>query len=136
MLYGPNTNNGSIITMIEYQVDHVLRQIQRIAREDLAWIDVSPRAMERYNDEIQRRARGVDALAGAAAPATTARRAAASSRSGRARCRRWSSALASLDEDAYEAARAGLTQAPAANSKSSSIALEAALRRAAAPAGG
>ena len=24
MLYGPNTNNGSILTMIEYQVEHVL----------------------------------------------------------------------------------------------------------------
>ena len=42
MLYGPNTNSDSIITMIEYQADHVLRQIQRIAREGLAWIDVKP----------------------------------------------------------------------------------------------
>ena len=34
MLYGPNTNADSIITMIEYQVDHVLRQIQRIAKRE------------------------------------------------------------------------------------------------------
>jgi cation diffusion facilitator CzcD-associated flavoprotein CzcO len=54
MLYGPNTNADSIITMIEYQADHVLRQIQRIAREDLAWIDVKPAAMAAYNAEIQR----------------------------------------------------------------------------------
>jgi cation diffusion facilitator CzcD-associated flavoprotein CzcO len=54
MLYGPNTNADSIITMIEYQVDHVLRQIQRIAREGLAWIDVKPGAMAAYNAEIQR----------------------------------------------------------------------------------
>jgi len=54
MLYGPNTNADSIITMIEYQVDHVLRQIQRIAAEDLAWIDVRPGPMAAYNDEIQR----------------------------------------------------------------------------------
>ena len=40
--------------MIEYQADHVLRQIQRIAREGLAWIDVKPAAMAAYNDEIQR----------------------------------------------------------------------------------
>ena len=54
MLYGPNTNADSIVTMIEYQVDHVLRQIQRIASEDLAWIDVKPGPMAEYNDEIQR----------------------------------------------------------------------------------
>ena len=54
MLYGPNTNADSIITMIEYQVDHVLRQIQRIAGENLAWIDVKPEPMARYNEEIQR----------------------------------------------------------------------------------
>jgi cation diffusion facilitator CzcD-associated flavoprotein CzcO len=54
MLYGPNTNSDSIITMIEYQADHVLRQIERIAREDLAWIDVKPQPMAAYNAEIQR----------------------------------------------------------------------------------
>jgi cation diffusion facilitator CzcD-associated flavoprotein CzcO len=53
MLYGPNTNNGSILTMIESQVDYALRQIQRIASEGLAWIDVRPEPMERYNDEVQ-----------------------------------------------------------------------------------
>ncbi len=53
MLYGPNTNNGSILTMIESQVDYALRQIQRIASEDLAWIDVRPEPMERYNEEVQ-----------------------------------------------------------------------------------
>jgi hypothetical protein len=53
MLYGPNTNNGSILTMIESQVDYALRQIQRIASEGLAWIDVRPVPMERYNDEVQ-----------------------------------------------------------------------------------
>jgi len=54
MLYGPNTNADSIITMIEYQVDHVLRQIQRIADENLAWLDVKPAPMAEYNDQIQR----------------------------------------------------------------------------------
>jgi cation diffusion facilitator CzcD-associated flavoprotein CzcO len=53
MLYGPNTNADSIITLIEYQVDHVLRQIQRIERERLAWIDVRPGPMHAYNEEIQ-----------------------------------------------------------------------------------
>ena len=54
MIYGPNTNNGSILTMIESQVDYALRQIQRLANEGLAWIDVRPEPMERYNEEIQR----------------------------------------------------------------------------------
>ena len=54
MLYGPNTNNGSILSMIESQVDYALRQIRRIAGESLAWIDVRPEPMERYNDEVQR----------------------------------------------------------------------------------
>jgi cyclohexanone monooxygenase len=55
MLYGPNTNSDSIVTMIEYQADHVLRQIQRIAREGLAWIDVKPAAMDAWNAELDRR---------------------------------------------------------------------------------
>jgi cation diffusion facilitator CzcD-associated flavoprotein CzcO len=58
MLYGPNTNADSIITMIEYQVDHVLRQLQRIEHEDLAWIDVRPDAEKAYNEEIQRELAG------------------------------------------------------------------------------
>ena len=59
MLYGPNTNNGSLITMIESQVDYALACIQRIADEQLAWIDVRPEPMERYNEEVQRAIDGV-----------------------------------------------------------------------------
>jgi cation diffusion facilitator CzcD-associated flavoprotein CzcO len=59
MLYGPNTNNGSILTMIEYQADHALTQIQRIANERLAWLDVRPEPMERYNEELQKAIEGV-----------------------------------------------------------------------------
>jgi len=61
MLYGPNTNNGSILSMIEYQVDYSLRQIQRLAAKDLSWIDVRPDAMGEYNDRIQSAIRGVKA---------------------------------------------------------------------------
>jgi cation diffusion facilitator CzcD-associated flavoprotein CzcO len=60
MLYGPNTNSDSILTMIEYQADHVLRQIQRIEREGLAWIDVRPAAMAAYNAEIQHELAGFE----------------------------------------------------------------------------
>jgi len=38
--------------MIECQVDYALRQIQRIERDELAWIDVRPEVMARYNAGI------------------------------------------------------------------------------------
>jgi cation diffusion facilitator CzcD-associated flavoprotein CzcO len=59
MLYGPNTNNGSILTMIEYQVEHVLAQVQRLVDERLAWVDVRPEPQARFNEEVQRAIAGV-----------------------------------------------------------------------------
>ena len=59
MLYGPNTNNGSILTMIEYQVEHVLQHLERLRRDDLAWVDVRRDAMEQHNAEVQRGMNGV-----------------------------------------------------------------------------
>jgi cation diffusion facilitator CzcD-associated flavoprotein CzcO len=59
MLYGPNTNNGSILTMIEYQTDYVIGWLTRMVGEGLAWIDVRPEPMERYNDELQEGIAGV-----------------------------------------------------------------------------
>lgn len=53
MLYGPNTNNGSILSMIEAQVEYVLRQLGRLVDEDLAWLDVQPEPQARFNEEIQ-----------------------------------------------------------------------------------
>ncbi|HEV8298783.1 MAG TPA: NAD(P)/FAD-dependent oxidoreductase [Acidimicrobiales bacterium] len=53
MLYGPNTNNGSILFMLECQVSYVLRQLERMEAEGLAWIDVRPEVMDRYNDALQ-----------------------------------------------------------------------------------
>jgi cation diffusion facilitator CzcD-associated flavoprotein CzcO len=53
MLYGPNTNNGSILFMIECQVAYALRQIARLDGEHLAWIDVRPEVMKAYDEEIQ-----------------------------------------------------------------------------------
>ena len=35
MLYGPNTNTGSILTMLEMQADYVLDKLARMEREDL-----------------------------------------------------------------------------------------------------
>ena len=53
MLYGPNTNNGSILTMIEAQVDHIIAHLRRMSSDSIAWIDVKTRTMARYNDEVQ-----------------------------------------------------------------------------------
>ena len=53
MLYGPNTNNGSILEMIEHQTRHVLLHVERITREGLSWVDVKPEAQDAYNEKIQ-----------------------------------------------------------------------------------
>ncbi len=58
-LYGPNTNNGSIITMIEFQVDHVVELVKRLADERLAWLEVRKDAMDAYNAELQKAIEGV-----------------------------------------------------------------------------
>lgn len=63
MLYGPNTNNGSIIFMLERQVDYILRHIQRLEQERLAWMDVRADVMSRYNVAMQDAIRGVDVWA-------------------------------------------------------------------------
>jgi cation diffusion facilitator CzcD-associated flavoprotein CzcO len=53
MLYGPNTNIGSVIYMIEAQVEYIVRQIGRLERERLAAIEVTPNAQEHYNRRVQ-----------------------------------------------------------------------------------
>jgi len=53
MLYGPNTNNGSLLYMLELQVDYALRQMHRLEEERLAWLDVRPEVMARYNEGLQ-----------------------------------------------------------------------------------
>ena len=58
-LYGPNTNKGSILFMIECQVAYIMRQLGRMASEDLAWMDVRPEVMDAYNEEIQRDANAI-----------------------------------------------------------------------------
>jgi cation diffusion facilitator CzcD-associated flavoprotein CzcO len=53
MLYGPNTNNGSIITMLEHAADFVVRQVTLLDEAGLAWIDVKREVMEVFNVELQ-----------------------------------------------------------------------------------
>jgi cation diffusion facilitator CzcD-associated flavoprotein CzcO len=54
MLYGPNTNNGSIIYMIECQVHYVMQMLEAMDAHDLAWVDVKRDVMDDYNDAVQR----------------------------------------------------------------------------------
>jgi cation diffusion facilitator CzcD-associated flavoprotein CzcO len=102
MLYGPNTNADSILSMLEYQADHVLRQIQRIQREGLAWIEVKAGPMAAWNQEIQRELAAIAMWQGGCTDYYRAP-------SGRI-VTQWprsmpalEQALASLDEDCYQA---------------------------------
>ncbi len=63
MLYGPNTNNGSIISMLEIQIDYVLKQIKRLEREQLAFIDLRAQVERDYNDAMQKEIKAVDVWA-------------------------------------------------------------------------
>ena len=60
MLYGPNTNNGSILYMIESQVGYLMRQLERMKTEKLAWMDVRSDTQDRYNEALQRDIDGVE----------------------------------------------------------------------------
>jgi cation diffusion facilitator CzcD-associated flavoprotein CzcO len=54
MLYGPNTNHGSIIFMIECQVAYVVRMLSRMRDQAIAAVDVRPEVMAAYNEQLQR----------------------------------------------------------------------------------
>ncbi len=60
MLYGPNTNNGSIIFMIECQVDYVMQVLEQMDERDLAWVDVRGDVMDEYNAALQDDLAGVE----------------------------------------------------------------------------
>jgi cyclohexanone monooxygenase len=54
MLYGPNTNNGSIITMIEAQVEYVIDHLRWMVEGHARAVDVKPETMRDYNRDLQR----------------------------------------------------------------------------------
>jgi len=54
MLYGPNINMGSLITMIEWQTEHIAKHVVHIADEDLAWVDVKSEPHAAYQEKIQK----------------------------------------------------------------------------------
>jgi cation diffusion facilitator CzcD-associated flavoprotein CzcO len=53
MLYGPNTNGGSFITMLEMQADYALRKIKDVLDGNSGWIDVQADAQADYNKRLQ-----------------------------------------------------------------------------------
>jgi cation diffusion facilitator CzcD-associated flavoprotein CzcO len=59
MLYGPNTNNGSLITMLEMEVAYSVRHIRRLFDEGLAWLDVRADAETEYNEGLQQAIDGI-----------------------------------------------------------------------------
>ena len=62
-LYGPNTNKGSILFMLECQAGYIVRQLARLDVEQLDWLDVRVQAMADYNEGIQRDANAVSVWA-------------------------------------------------------------------------
>jgi cyclohexanone monooxygenase len=62
MLYGPNTNQGSILLMLEHEVDYIVRKLEHMRDNDLAWLDVRREAMEGYNDALKRHLDSVEVL--------------------------------------------------------------------------
>ncbi len=58
-LYGPNTNKGSILFMIECQAAYIVRQLERLDSEQLAFMDVRAEVMDEYNLGIQHDANGI-----------------------------------------------------------------------------
>ncbi|MGQ0700819.1 MAG: flavin-containing monooxygenase [Panacagrimonas sp.] len=54
MLYGPNTNNGSLIYMLESQAEYIAKKIAYMRDHDIEWMDVRREVMDRYNEALQR----------------------------------------------------------------------------------
>ena len=62
MLYGPNTNQGSILLMLEHEVDYIVRKLAHMRLNDITWIDVRKQAMDDYNAALQRHLDSVEVL--------------------------------------------------------------------------
>ncbi|MBV9212158.1 MAG: NAD(P)/FAD-dependent oxidoreductase [Actinobacteria bacterium] len=66
MLYGPNTNlgAGSIIFMLESQIEFVVSAVRELARTGARWMDVREEVQEQFNREVQERLQGTVWTAG------------------------------------------------------------------------
>jgi cation diffusion facilitator CzcD-associated flavoprotein CzcO len=54
MLYGPNTNNGSILHMIECQVGYIVRHVEQMRDGGDVVIEVKADVQAGYNEQLQR----------------------------------------------------------------------------------
>lgn len=64
MLYGPNTNNGSILEMLEHQVEYSVRQIKSVDERGDAWLSLKSEKMGTYNASLQHDIEAVDVWQG------------------------------------------------------------------------
>ena len=53
MMYGPNTNNGSILYMLERQSDFIVAQLELMDAKGVDWIDIRRDVQAAYNAELQ-----------------------------------------------------------------------------------
>jgi hypothetical protein len=51
--------------MLEIQIDYIMKQIKRLEREKLAYIDLKPETEKQYNDSMQQEIKAVDVWAAA-----------------------------------------------------------------------
>lgn len=58
ILYGPGTNGGEIVTMLERQSEYAVRVMKRLARGDVTAVDVKPRWAQRYDRWLQSKMAG------------------------------------------------------------------------------
>ncbi len=58
LLYGPGTNGGELISMLEAQADFAVRAVRRMRRERVAVIEVRPAFEARWNAWLQSRMAG------------------------------------------------------------------------------
>jgi len=60
ILYGPNTNQGSLIAMIEFEAQYAVKMLQAMDEAAVDWVDVRPEVMDAYNEELQQSIAAVD----------------------------------------------------------------------------
>jgi cation diffusion facilitator CzcD-associated flavoprotein CzcO len=53
MLYGPGTNGGEIVWMLERQAEYAVRVVKRMARSGVTAVEVKPRWADRYDRWLQ-----------------------------------------------------------------------------------
>jgi len=61
MFYGPNTNNGSILYMLECQADYIAHKLVEMQNRDIRSIDVRKDVMDAYNVAIQHDINAIEA---------------------------------------------------------------------------